>query len=161
MAFVHLRLDGENWKPRSQQREDNLHATRGKDFILHCLFVDDMMHTSTNARLKEEFMKKYPKDFNITGGDLIKTSWVCRLSRETRRSSYISIDYITMSLCPKRVPMNPGVPDPHKQKFYHSFVAKLHVDSLRYCIPCIAACPVLCFGRHPAIVSASSSHGVS
>ena len=45
----------------------------GKDFILHGLFVDDMMHTSTNARLKEEFMKKYSKDFNITGGDLMKS----------------------------------------------------------------------------------------
>ncbi len=32
-----------------------------------------MMHTSTNTRLKEECMKKYSKDFNITGGDLMKS----------------------------------------------------------------------------------------
>jgi hypothetical protein len=36
----------------------------GGDLILHGLFVDEMMHTSTSARLKEEFMKKYSKDFN-------------------------------------------------------------------------------------------------
>jgi hypothetical protein len=30
-----------------------------------------MMHTSTSARLKEEFMKNYSKDVKITGGDLM------------------------------------------------------------------------------------------
>ena len=30
MAFVHLLLDGEEWTPRSQQREDNVYATRGQ-----------------------------------------------------------------------------------------------------------------------------------
>ncbi len=45
----------------------------GDDFILNGLFVDNMMHTSTSASLKEEFMKKYSKDFNITGGDLMES----------------------------------------------------------------------------------------
>ena len=45
----------------------------GNDFILHGLFVDDMMHTSTSARLKKEFMMKYSKDFNITGEGLMES----------------------------------------------------------------------------------------
>jgi hypothetical protein len=43
----------------------------GNDFILHGLFVDDMMHISTSTKLKEEFMTKYSKDFKITGGRLM------------------------------------------------------------------------------------------
>ena len=50
-------------------------------------------------------------------------------------------DYIKKSLCIKRVPMNPGlvlhqedcpaVPDPHRQKFYHSLASVCcYVDSL-------------------------------
>jgi hypothetical protein len=118
----------------------------GKDFILHGLFVDDMMHTSTNARLKEEFMKKYSKDFNITGGDLMKSFLGMQVEQGDNKiklhlDHYVQEmlteykDYIKKSLRPKRVPMNPGVvlrpedcpaiPDPHKQKFYRSFVAKL------------------------------------
>ncbi len=65
------------------------------DFIRHGLFVVKMMHTSTNARLKEEFMKKYSKDFSITGGDLMKSFLGmqdhCRLSKGTPRSSFILI----------------------------------------------------------------------
>jgi hypothetical protein len=50
---------------------------KGNDFIIHCLFVDDMMHVPTQASLsdalKQEFMEKYARDFNITGGDLMET----------------------------------------------------------------------------------------
>ncbi len=40
----------------------------GKHFIIHGLFVDDMMHIASNNKLKNEFMEKYLRDFNITGG---------------------------------------------------------------------------------------------
>ncbi len=43
---------------------------QGDDFIIHCLFVDDVMHIPTCGALKQEFMEKYTKDFNITGGSL-------------------------------------------------------------------------------------------
>ena len=43
----------------------------GNDFILHGLFVDDMMHISTSTKLKEEFMSKYSKDFKITADSLV------------------------------------------------------------------------------------------
>ncbi len=120
----------------------------GKDFILHGLFVDDMMHTSNNARPKEEFMKKYSKDFNITGGDLMKSFLGMQVEQGDNKiklhlDHYVQEmlteykDCIKKSLRPRRVPMNPGVvllpgpegcpaiPDPHKQKFYRSFVFKL------------------------------------
>jgi hypothetical protein len=51
----------------------------GKYFIIHGLFVDDMVHTSNNTELKDEFTanftQKSSKDFNITGlGEgLVKT----------------------------------------------------------------------------------------
>ena len=47
----------------------------GEHFIIHGLFkfVDDMMHTTTSTKLKDEFLRKYSKDFNITGGSLMKT----------------------------------------------------------------------------------------
>ena len=41
------------------------------DFIIHGLFVDDMMHIPTNESLWKEFIDKYSKDFDITGGMLM------------------------------------------------------------------------------------------
>ncbi len=46
---------------------------KGNDFILPGLFVDGMMHVPTCDALKQEFMAKYTKDFQITGGGLIET----------------------------------------------------------------------------------------
>jgi hypothetical protein len=43
------------------------------DFIIHGLYVDDMMHIPTCDALKQEFMEKYTKDFDITGGGLMET----------------------------------------------------------------------------------------
>ncbi len=45
----------------------------GEHFIIHGLFVEDMMHTRTSTTLKDEFLSKYSKDFNVTGGCLMKT----------------------------------------------------------------------------------------
>ncbi len=46
---------------------------QGNDFIIHGLFVDDMMHVPTSDALKHEFMEKYTRDFDITGGGLMET----------------------------------------------------------------------------------------
>ncbi len=46
---------------------------QGDTFIIHCLFVDDMMHIPTCDALKQELMEKYTKDFDITGGGLMET----------------------------------------------------------------------------------------
>ncbi len=42
-------------------------------FIIHGLFVDEMMHIATNNKRKNKFMEKYLRDFNITGGGFMKT----------------------------------------------------------------------------------------
>jgi hypothetical protein len=58
--------------------------TKGMDYIIHGLFVDDMiimMHISSCDELKQEFM--YSKDFQITGGGLIKTFLEVEQSRKT------------------------------------------------------------------------------
>jgi hypothetical protein len=47
--------------------------TKGSEYIIHFLFIDDMMHISSCDELKKEFMDKYSKDFEITGGGLMKT----------------------------------------------------------------------------------------
>jgi hypothetical protein len=45
--------------------------TKESEYI-HGLFVDDMLHISSCDELKKEFMDKYSKDFEITGGGLMK-----------------------------------------------------------------------------------------
>ncbi len=117
----------------------------GKHFIIHGLFVDDMMHIATNNKLKK-FMEKNSRDFNIIGEGLVKTFLGMEIE-QSNRSIKLHLDhyihemlneykaYIKKSLRPKRVPFSPGVilrpqdsptlPHPSKQKFYRSFVAKL------------------------------------
>ena len=92
----------------------------GNEFILHGLFVDDMMHISTSAELKEEFMSKYSKDFKITGGGLMK-SFIGIQVEQGNKKIKLHLDhyvqemlteykgYIKKSLRPKRVPMGPGI----------------------------------------------------
>ncbi len=38
----------------------------GEHFVIHRLFVDYMMHTTTSTKLKDEFQRKYSKNCNIT-----------------------------------------------------------------------------------------------
>ena len=45
--------------------------TRGSEYIIHGLFVNDMVHIS--YKLKKEFVHKYSKDLEITKGGLKKT----------------------------------------------------------------------------------------
>ncbi len=153
----------------------------GKHFIIHGLFVDDIMHIATKNKVKYEFMKKYSRDFNITGGGFMKTFLGMEI-KQSKRSIKLHLDhyvcemlneykaYIKESLRPMRVLTSPGVihrpedsptlPDPSKQKFYRSFVAKrfslrLHgfafISLLQY-----RSWLVLCFGRRNPLGSTSS-----
>lgn len=45
---------------------------KGSDFILHGLFVDDMMHVTTSEALIE-FLERYAANIQDTGGGLIET----------------------------------------------------------------------------------------
>ncbi len=91
-------------------------------------------------------MQLYSKDFEITGGSKMKTFLGTQVE-QTARSIKIHLDhyikevlagyaeYIRKALRPEKVPIAPNVilkpddtpevPDPSKQKFYRSFVAKL------------------------------------
>ena len=111
---------------------------KGSDFIIPGLFVDDMMHVPTCDELKDEFMEKYKKDFDITGGGLMETFLGMEVEQSGRviklhLDNYIQEvlseykDYIKKALRPKRVPMSPGLvlnnedcpilPDARKQKY--------------------------------------------
>ncbi len=90
--------------------------TEGSDYIIHGLFVDDMMHISSCEELTKELMDKHSKDFQITEGGLMKTF----LGMEVEKSGktiklhldcYIKQvlkeykDYIKKMLHPKKVPI--------------------------------------------------------
>ena len=46
---------------------------KGAKYIIHCLFVDDMMHIYSCDAMKDEFLALYKKDFEITGGSKKET----------------------------------------------------------------------------------------
>ena len=105
-----------------------------------------MMHIPTCDALKQEFIEKYTKDFDITGGCLMET-YLCMQVKQSlgkirlHLNNYIreTLDdykaFQTKSLRPKLVLIQPELvldkddcpilPDPRKQKFYRLFVAKL------------------------------------
>ena len=118
----------------------------GSDYIIHGLFVDDMMHMYSSDEMKDEFLALYKKDLEITGGCKMET-FLGMAVEQKDKSIKIHLDnyikdvlteysaYIKKSLRPKKVPISPGVvfkaedipesPDPRKQKQCRSFVAKL------------------------------------
>ncbi len=118
----------------------------GDDFIIHGLFVDDMMHIPTCDSFWKEFLDKYTKDFDITGGDLTETFLGMQVE-QSKKAVCLHLDnyikelldeykaYATKSLRQKLKPIQPGLvltqkycpilPDARQQKYYRSFVAKL------------------------------------
>ena len=119
---------------------------KGSEYIIHGLFVDDMMHIYTSDAMKDEFSALYKKDFEITGGGKMETFLGMAVEQKDKSirihlDNYIKdvlteySDYIKKSLRPKKVPISPGVvfkaedipecPDPHRQQKYRLFVAKV------------------------------------
>jgi len=145
----HIRISDwmeQNGYPAVNSEKTIFMKRQGSDFIMHGLFVDDMMHVPTCDKLRDEFLTLYQKDFEITGGGLMETFLGMEVEQpgkviKLHLDSYIQEvlkdykEYIKKSLRPKRVPMSPGLvldnedcpdlPDPRKQKYYRSFVAKL------------------------------------
>ncbi len=91
-----------------------------KGFTRHGLFVDDMVHTSTSAKLMEEVIPKYSKDFDIAWGGLVKLLFGMQIERgakkiQLRLDLYVQEmptkrkGYVMESLRHKRVPINPGL----------------------------------------------------
>ncbi len=92
----------------------------GADFIIHRLFVDDMMHVPTCDKLRYEFLELYKKDFEITGGGLTETllgleveqpGKVIRLHLDSYIQEVLTEykAYIKKALCLKKVQMSPGL----------------------------------------------------
>jgi hypothetical protein len=122
----------------------------GDDWIMHGLYVDDMIHASTSEEMKQQFITEYTRDFEITLEETM-TSFLGLEIEQGPRGINLHLDtyiqeiideygtYFRKSLKPKKVPMQPGVvldgtdcpetPDPRDQKIYRSIVAKLQFAS--------------------------------
>ena len=123
---------------------------KGAKYIVHGLFVDNMMHIYSSDAIKDEFLALYKKDFEITGGSKMETFLGSGMVVEQKGKSFkIHVDnyvkevlteysdYIKGMMQPKKVPISPVVafkaedvpelPYPLKQKHYLSFVAKLQL----------------------------------
>ncbi len=112
---------------------------KGSNYIMHGLFVDDMMHTSTSEKMMAIFFKLYGKTFKYTSRDLMKTSLGMEVEQE-KGEILLHIDtyiqemlakyqaYIKKDVLPKKAPLQPGVlltndncpevPDPLGQRMY-------------------------------------------
>ncbi len=44
----------------------------GSEYIIHRLFIDDMMHIYSCDAIKDKFVQLYSKDFDMTGGCLME-----------------------------------------------------------------------------------------
>ncbi len=74
MAYAYFNVDGAEWILGSEQREDYLFMKRkGDEYIVHGLFVDNMMHIYSCDAMKDEFLALYKEDFDITGGTKMET----------------------------------------------------------------------------------------
>jgi hypothetical protein len=138
----------------------------GRHFIVHGLFVDDMMHIATYNKLKNKFMEKYSRDFTITGAGFMKTILGMEIEL-SNRSIKLHLDlyvcemlneykgYIKKSQRPNRVQIAPAVilpsedspmlPDPSKQKLLLPSFNSCFADSLRYLFCTITVSLILCF----------------
>jgi hypothetical protein len=76
MAYLQFRISArmeQNGYPAVNSEKTIFMKRQGSDFIMHGLFVDDMMHVSTFGKPLDEFLALYQKDFEITGGGLMET----------------------------------------------------------------------------------------
>jgi hypothetical protein len=72
MAYAQLRMDGAAWIAMNSEKTIFM-KREGADFIIHRLFVEDMMHLPTCDKLLDEFLELYKKNFEITGEGLTET----------------------------------------------------------------------------------------
>ena len=61
----------ENGYPAVNSEKKIFMKRTGDDFIIHGLFVDDIKSVTTKKALLDEFLAKYSKEFEITGGQLM------------------------------------------------------------------------------------------
>ena len=114
------------------------------------LIVDDMIHASTSDDLRDQFIREYQADFDITLEDVMSTFLGMEIEHNKKNLAIHLDTYIRETLAeykatvtrfpkPKQVPMQPGImleledcpdcPDPVKQKVYRSFTGKLQFSA--------------------------------
>jgi hypothetical protein len=123
----------------------------GDDWIMHGLYVDDMIHMSTSEEMKQQFIHEYTRDFEITLEATMTSFLGLEIEQGTNGIDWHLDTYIKETIAdyqsyfktfqkPKKVPMmQPGVvldgsdypemPDPRLQKIYRSIMAKLQFAS--------------------------------
>ncbi len=92
---------------------------KGDEYIIHALFLDDMMQLYSCDAMKDEFLALYKKDFYITGGTKIETFLgMPVVVEQSGKSIKIHLDnyvkdveakydeYIKKALRPKNVPIS-------------------------------------------------------
>ena len=135
--------------------------------------MDDMIHAATSDELRDQFIREYREDFNITLEDVMSTFLGMEIEHNKENlaihlDAYIQetlAEYkaaVTKFIKPKQVPMQPGImleledcpesPDPVRQKLNRSFTAKLQFAAtlVRCGIAFTASVlpQVRCTGRH-------------
>ena len=92
----------------------------GDEWIMHGLFVDDMTHATTNDELRDQFIREYKADFNITLEDVL-SSFLRMEIEHNKKDLVIHLDtYVQETLTeykaavstflkPKKVPVQPGI----------------------------------------------------
>ncbi len=130
---------------------------KGAGYIIHGLFVDDMMHIYSCDAMKDEFPALYKKDFEITGGSKMEKFLGMVVEQDDKSikihlDNYVKgviaeyLDYIKKSLRPKKVPISPGTafraeeipefPDPTNRsitvRLWRSFSLRQHGTNLTF-----------------------------
>ena len=72
MAYSYFNLDGDSLENDGYEAMNSKKTIfmkrKGAEYIIHGLFVDDMMHIYSCDAMKDELLALYKKDFEITGG---------------------------------------------------------------------------------------------
>jgi hypothetical protein len=124
------------------------------DFIIHGLFVNDIMHIPTNNTLEKESMHKYSKNFNITRGVLMESflgveveqsdDMIClNLDKYIKEIDGDYSKFSAKTVGPKIAPNQPAVIltcdycpivlDPVEQRYNQSMIAKLQCAATWIC----------------------------
>ena len=119
MACADLDMDGRAWLHRNSEKTIFMkHA--GEEWIMHGLFVDDMIHASTNDDLRDQFVCEYQADFDIILEDYMSSSLGMEIGHNKKNLTVHLDTYmretlaeykatVTKFLKPKQVLMQPGI----------------------------------------------------
>ena len=88
---------------------------KGEEWIMHGLFVDDMIHAATSDKLRDQFIREYKANFNITLEDVLSSFLRMEIDLAIYLDTYVreTLDEykaeVSKFFKPKKVPMQQGV----------------------------------------------------